>query len=123
MSVALVLWQTTFTRAFFPLGVQTLACIAVNELLQVFLSRVVTTIAAIPFATSDVVFVVAISVALETRLLAFHCVILFFGACAAFARASEEVLEDAAFDSTIRCPVNTSSSMALVLFALFDRFV
>lgn len=121
MSVALVLWQTTFTRAFFPLGVQTLACIAVNKLLQVFLSRVVTTIAAIPFATSDVVFVVAISVALETRLVAFHC--LFFGACAAFARASEEVLEDAAFDSTIRCPVNTSSSMALVLFALFDRFV
>jgi hypothetical protein len=95
MIVALVLWQTTFTRACFAIGVSTLACIAVNKLLQVLLSRGVATIAAIIFATFDVVFVVTISVALELRIAAFLLAILFFGTFAAFARAFEHVLEDA----------------------------
>lgn len=122
MIIALVLWQPTFTRAFFPVGVETLACIAVNELLRVVLSRGVATIAAIIIATFDVVFVVTISVALEIRIAAF-LILLFFGTFAAFARASEQVLEDATRDFRIRCPVNTSSSMAQVRFALVDLFV
>ena len=168
----LVLWQPTFTRAFFSVGVETLACIAVNELLRVVLSRGVATIAAIIIATFDVVFVICsarkmhawekhqvasihvrwrwntvllttISVALEIRIAAFlitilrqfvsvqrvdHgvayfgqtatktasrrcCCHLFFGTFAAFARASEQVLEDATWDFRIRCPVNTSSAI------------
>jgi len=95
MIVALVLRQTTFTWAFFSVGVQTLTCIAVNKLLQVLFFGVVTTIAAIIIATLDIVFIVTISVALEMRIVAFLLGILFFGTRAAFARASEQVLEDA----------------------------
>lgn len=63
--------------------------------MRILLSRGVTAIASIILATFDVVFVVTISVALEMRIAAFLLATLFFGACTAFARASEQVLEDA----------------------------
>jgi len=72
MIVTLEFWQTTFTRAFGTLGVKALARITVNKLLQVFFFGVVATIAAVPVAVSDVVFVVAVFVALKLRGLAFR---------------------------------------------------
>jgi len=94
MTVTLEFWQITITFAFDALGVTALARITVNELFQVFFFGV-TTIAAIPVATFDVVFVVAVLVTLELRALA--CLFsIHLWAVAAFARAFENGLENIA---------------------------